>query len=285
MGATLRKPITRNKQAKACVAPTSTKANKAWRSPTPADGNVETLNRLVEAQQGALDKEGLSFDASDDTHTAHDAHAKLWGDHDNRVLIASVALDFGIPGALLAGTLASEMDLDYERQDQRQDDLAASSFVHLGDAFGIAQVHGETLTTAIDYLTEHKLRGASVAASFDRSVDNLLTMPGAVTSAAIVLAMLVHLKGGGPLSPADMAVVWGGYRAGIQGITAPDDGGGYTQEGFKANTARSDSQGGPPQGKNAWMSQPFFEHFDALWRKDPPVIRGVDEPRSLANFA
>lgn len=179
-------------------------------------------------------------------------------------LINRLARRYGIPPALLAGVVASEMEFDLDVPDQILDGLNRNLGVQLWTGPGIASVHTRTLRDAVNYIGEHQLPGHSNAllrvwpeAPFHNKGADL---PVSIEAAAIATSMYNHAHGGSR-TPEDMAVVWGGYRSGVRDVGP--SGHGYTLEGFRRNEANG-ADDLPPEmrvGKNAYMSEPMFAYF------------------------
>lgn len=238
--------------------------------------NVATLQAHIDSRVEELKKAGLSPNDTDE-YDASEAIGTMVGDPKNKAQIEASAAKYGVPPQLLAGVLASEMALDHEGSDAWQDGIARHLNVRPGipdwvpivggkgvDAVGISSVHSSTMETAIKYLKANNLPGASDAAAFDKSAANMASFNGSTEAGAIVTSMYLHAKGGAP-TPKDMAVLWGGYRAGVQGVSPK--GGGYSLDGFRNNIANG-TDNLPAQfqvGTNAYMSEPIFEYLDFIW--------------------
>jgi hypothetical protein len=182
----------------------------------------------------------------------------------NKQTIEQTARRYGVDPALLAGTVAAEMDFDNGRGDVLQDGFGRLG-IHHGAGPGIANVHGPTLQWARDYLEVHR---PATAAQYPSDAGNRSEFNNSVRDAAVVLAALQAYRAdegkargidASSDSATDRAVIWGAFRTGIQGVTP--GGGGYTPEGFLNNQADAAS-GRFIAGGNAYQSQPYFELFD-----------------------
>ena len=211
----------------------------------------------------------------------------------NTDMISEMAERYDIPPALLAGTLAAEMDMDFDAADYIQDGLARNGLldnvagastgllggplgyllfaddVHekLSEGLGSASVHTDGLENAIEHLNgTSPLPGANYANAYDWSDTNRASFEGSTEAAAIVLAALTD-KHGGISSPEDMAVIWGGYYSGVEGFSPPQPEYGYSLDDFKLNKVNGweayDNQFSI--GASAYMSQPYFEFFQAYY--------------------
>jgi hypothetical protein len=223
------------------------------------------LKAMIESRIEQLKNAGLTPNNTD-TYDAIDAIGTVVGNPANRAQIEAMAARYGIPPQLLAGVMAAEMDLDHEFSDKVQDWWARKWNARLPgvDAVGLSSVHGDTLQTAIKYLQDNNLPGASYASGYDASAGNMASFDGATEAGAIVTSMYLHAKGGAP-TPKDMAVLWGGYRAGVEGVSP--SGNGYSLDGFRNNVANGTDKL-PAQfrvGTNAYMSEPLFEYLELLW--------------------
>jgi hypothetical protein len=185
---------------------------------------------------------------------------------DNRRFIDDMARRYGVEPALLEGVIAAEIDFDRDRKDVVLDNLGRGG-VAIGQGWGVAAVHGDSLDRAIDYMQENNLPGAAEAGRYNKDVKHKATFEGSVEAAAIVTAFYADVKrkhGGSVDSPEDMAVIWGAYRAGVAGVST--EGGGFASpEDFAQNRA-SGTDGYPSEfqiGGNAYQSLPFFEHFES----------------------
>lgn len=189
---------------------------------------------------------------------------------ENRRIVEEIAKKYGLDPALLAGTVAVEMDLDYDWIDKIQDGLGRRN-IGAGDGPGVANVHNASLETAVNYLKEHNLAGNDFAQNYDWSSSNRSSFNGSMEGAAIVLAMYTHAHGGAPTSD-DMAVIWGAYKSGIKGFIPNDPGEGYASlDHFRNNTANG-GIGEFLMGKNAYYAQPYFEYFKEAFSQPVPQI-------------
>ena len=68
---------------------------------------------------------------------------------ENRKVIDDMARRYGVDPALLEGVIASEIDFDRDRKDVILDDLGRKG-IGIGQGWGVAAVHGDTLDRAID---------------------------------------------------------------------------------------------------------------------------------------
>ena len=204
--------------------------------------------------------------------TAYDAYDALLTveDPENKQFILQTAAKYGIDPALLAGTVAAEMDFDLSEFASLSDSLWRNTPLHLGQGPGIASVHHDTLTWAVGYLQAKEMKGADAAVQFlNRGQDKAANFNHSVEAAAIVLAALddLHQGQGAPShSSQDMAVIWGAYRTGIIDVTP--DGKGYRLEEFVANriddpdaTNLVPGDSDAAMGANAYQSQPYFEYL------------------------
>ncbi|MCA0353829.1 MAG: WXG100 family type VII secretion target [Chloroflexi bacterium] len=186
----------------------------------------------------------------------------------NFATIEAIAKRYNIPPDLLMGVVASEMDFDHDGGDQFQDFLGRRG-VKAGQGQGIASVHSDALAYAKQYLIDHKLDGYEAAKHHSTSAQNLASFDGSVESAAIVTKALLHHKGTVE-SVDDNATIWGAYRNGVKDFSPPQSKpyGYNSQADFQDNRATA-SDSLPEQlkmGKNAYMSQPYFEFFQKAVR-------------------
>lgn len=204
----------------------------------------------------------------------------------NRNTIENTARKYNIDPALLAGVVAVEMDLDYDRQDALQDGLGRLGILNkfgflLGNGSGVANVHNESLKTAIQYLENHKLPGTDNAKNYDWSWENRSSFNGSVEAAAIVVAMYSNEHGSITTSE-DMAVIWGAYKTGIKGFVPDDTNYGYeTIEDFKNHIARDTANVDVKfqMGKNAYYAQPYFEYFKETFASPPASAQELPIPQ------
>ncbi len=239
---------------------------------------LDRLNAVIEARREALAKQGIN-PRNTDTYDANVAMGTVAGNQTNKALIEEMAKKYGVPPALLAGVIASEMDFDHHWLTGAVDDgIMRNLGVGVGDGYGAASVHFDTLEAATRYLNEHHLTGAGDASQFWDNFDDVFLgvrfmgknpaeFPTSVESAAIVTAAYMHLHGKPPdqLTPEDMAVIWAGYRTGVKDSGLPyKDGGFLSADDFKAHKANGAK---PPfeMGGNAYQSLPEFERLAALF--------------------
>jgi hypothetical protein len=182
----------------------------------------------------------------------------------NSQTIKDTAAKYNVDPALLAGTVASEMDFDHSTKDYFQDGFGRLGLL-FGKGPGIASVHQDTLQWALDYL---KANRPEIAAQYPKDPGNPSEFPNSVRDAAVVLSALVAYRedqskaSGIPTtsnSATDMAVIWGAYRTGIQGVTP--GGKGFSPAGFLQDQGLDAPLGPFSVGKNAYISQPYFELF------------------------
>lgn len=232
---------------------------------------VPGMGRLQDSLQQRrtdLKKAGLQPDNTG-IYDSDDAVRTVYGNKHNRAQIEAMSKRYGLPPALLSGVVASEQDFDHGANDVAQDALGRRG-VPSGDGAGIASVHTDTLQTAISYLNSHHLPGSKQALAYDQGIRNRSSFDGSVEAAAISTAMYMNGKGGAD-SPQDMAVIWGAYRNGVEGVSPPQPPGsdyGYSLKGYRQNQAN----GAPADprfqmGKNAYMSEPYFDYFQTLYRR------------------
>lgn len=173
------------------------------------------------------------------------------------------------------------MNFDYTFAAAFQDLTGASHGHAFGAGMGLGRVHQDTLEQAVTYLEEHKLQGWEQAKEFLEKEQSRELNPylaeNSITASAIVSAMYADAysssyksasgipddQQGPPLTPEQMAVIWGAYRTGVEGISPQKSDYGYSKENFGRNIANG-TEGLPAQfqmGQNAYMSQPLFEYF------------------------
>jgi WXG100 family type VII secretion target len=235
-----------------------------WSSEEGRQQLAAAINRRIEELTNA----GITPDNSD-LYNAEWAVGTVFLDPKNRVAIEQIAAKYGIDPALLAGVIAAEMDFDYEYQDKIQDGLGRRGLA-AGQGQGLGNVHTDTLEAAIEYLGKHQLPGTTDAASYDWDVENRSSFNGSVEAAAIAVTMYADLHG--PIDSAeDMAVIWGAYRTGIQGVSPGDKYGFESLEAYQGHVARGTTTYAPQfqVGSNAYMSQPYFEYFMQLFAYEP----------------
>jgi hypothetical protein len=225
--------------------------------------DVETVMDIYQRHED-LRRAGLPFNDTD-LFTSGLA-IQVVENPENRQFIDDMARRYGVDPALLEGVIAAEIDFDRDRKDVILDDLGRRG-IGIGQGWGVAAVHGDTLDRAIEYLQQNGLPGAEDAARYDKDVENKASFEGSVEAAAIVVAFYADVKkqhGGSIDSPEDMAVIWGAYRAGVAGVS-PSGGGFASAEDF-ANNRASGTEEFPPEfqgGGNAYQSTPFFEYFQS----------------------
>jgi hypothetical protein len=241
--------------------------------------DADRIQQTVEARHQTMDKTGSAIQP--DNTTPYDAYDALLtvNDPQNRAKIQEMADRYGIDPALLAGTVAAEMDFDHDRKDVLQDGFWRLG-LRGGQGPGITSVHDSGLAWAADYLERKGLKGADEAQAFRRAGrDEGADVPQAIESAAIVLAALTDVRqshGASVSRPEDMATTWAAFRTGIGGIGMPngDTGkplaegqGGYPNlQAFLGNripaAAQAAGTAGDPHleiGGNAYQSEPYFE--------------------------
>jgi hypothetical protein len=167
------------------------------------------------------------------------------------------AAEYGVDRALLAGTIASEIDFDTDWKDVIQND-AASVGIYRGQGQGLANVHLDTLQQAQRYLVEHQLPGAAAAAQFAATPANVYANPA--EAAAIVLAFKADLKrraGGQTSSAQDMAIIFGAYRNGEANYDL------RANRSTNGGQELADKTGDPraAAGTDAYQSEAYFEYY------------------------
>jgi hypothetical protein len=152
-------------------------------------------------------------------------------------LIGCVAREFDIPPALLAGIMATELDLDYHVTDATVDSLVGSPFsdvfgdIEIGAAFG--GIHFKHLEPALrsiggDYSTsefyqryyhltsQRSIRELTILATNHRLID--------LANAAVMARYYALLRMGNrslnDMTLTDMAFTWSAYRGGVSGTAA-----------------------------------------------------------------
>lgn len=193
---------------------------------------------------------------------------------ENKPFIRATAEKYGIEPALLAGTVASEMDFDLSHAAAMSDGAWRHGVLQMGKGPGIASVHYDSLTWALGYLQGGNSKVANEAARFIRSDPDqtkAADFRNSVESAAIVLAALQEghkRQGGGGGTAQDMAVIWGGYRGGVTGLNPQGDA--YSLQGFGQNrldqpdaSKMAEATGDPSaaMGGNAYQSEPYFDYL------------------------
>ena len=224
--------------------------------------DIETVMDIYERHRD-LDRQGLK---PDDTDLYSSIFAiRALDDPDKSKLIHETAARYGISPSLLEGVLAAEIDFDRKEIDVILDHNGERTGMPIGEGWGVAAVHSDTVVRAMKYMVEHKLPGWEQAQKYDWGVSNAASFEGSVEGAAIVLAWLsdVKVKNGGTIDSAeDMAVIWGAYRTGIAGVSP--EGGGYASAEDYAHNRASGTESYPPEfqvGGNAYQSIPYFEYF------------------------
>jgi len=240
--------------------------------------SLETLiaaDRIQRQAEVRRDKMEGASDAEDSTvYNAYQALLTVESP-EHRQLIKETAEKYGIEPALLAGSVAAEMDFDHSAVNKALDGLWRLGIpaLRLGTGPGIASVHYDSLTWALGYLQGRQSPVAHAAAEFIRSdpeQGKAADFGNSIESAAIVLAALqdAHKRLGAGDSAQDMAVVWGAYRGGVIGLNPQGEA--YSQQGFGANQvdepdARKlvETTGDPDaaMGGNAYQSEAYFEHL------------------------
>ena len=227
-------------------------------TPRPLD-KYDVLEKEIQLRIANLKKANLVPDNSKlwDMNNAHGVTEILA----HKEVIITLAKRYNIDPVLLAGTLASEKDFDYDIKDYVQD--ITGRWGVSSNGLGIASVHQKTLKQAIQYLKIHKLASAHDAAIYDQSAQHRVSFEGTAEGAAIVLAMLTHAKKG-VHSTQDMAVVWGAYRTGVKDLSPRegDEAPGYTSIPNYINNKANMPDGLPSEfgiGTNAYMSEPYFK--------------------------
>ena len=159
-------------------------------------------------------------------------------------LIGCLAQEFDIPPALLAGTVAAELDVDYHWTDLAVDSAMRTGTVgggiisYLVTGGGFASVHTSHLRPALrlldkDFSQSPFYRGYyRIVMSYDFPAFTRLTTSSRLVDLANGSVMARHYAGlrmgNRPLkrlSAVDMAFVWAAYRGGVSNTAAdPDDG-------------------------------------------------------------
>ena len=120
--------------------------------------------------------------------------------------------------------------------------------------------------------SENNWIGKEAAANYNWDPKYRVSFEGTSEGAAIVTAMYYHTKypsGEYPkeINPSsqDMAVIWAAYRSGIKDYIPRDDGQGFASvDDFRNNIANGGS-GDYQMGKNAYMSEPYFQYYQELF--------------------
>lgn len=227
-------------------------------------GNEEPV--IVELETLAREEELIAAGLPVNNTSVYTASEALGTVRKNRATIERLAEEYNVPPELLAGVIASEMDFDHDSRDKIQDAVARRFGISGGKSGGVgpASVHRTALDHAIEEQEAH-------VPGFTYNEDVLdvkyrASFEGSAESAAIVLSQLVReFNKDDDLSPQDMALIWSGYRNGVQDVSDLED----TTAGFlsvedwqngKANgTEEFDEQF--QQGANAYMSEPIFEYL------------------------
>jgi hypothetical protein len=219
-------------------------------------------------------------------------HAIKWVDQ-HRTEIISAAQRNGVPPELPAGILASEIDFDTDPDDLIMDTLfrghtaeisllllAGISLTGKSLGPGSASIHLDTWLTVQDYFG-HCAYLPSVVINADNLpsttvsildwVSAVETPLGAIEGSAVLSRFLADYRTGSngvpnkathfnDLDTVDMAQIFGGYRAGVGGLTCfndPDHDGSHGC-GFPFITLFQDS---PNLGDEARQAYPYFEFF------------------------
>src|SRR5512133_975184 len=175
--------------------------------------------------------------------------------------IDSAARTYGVNRALLAGTIASEVDFDTGWEDVVQNG-AASVGIYGGSGHSVANVHLDELEKAKKHLVDNKLPGASAAEAFAATNANVTAHPA--EAAAIMLAWKADLKrraGGSVTSPEDMSVVFASYRVLPGSIDLAKN----EYAGGKELAAKT----GDPNakvGSNAYQSEAYFQYYQEYYK-------------------
>jgi hypothetical protein len=227
--------------------------------------DADGVQRQIEGRRDVLED---MKNPPTDTAT-NDAYEALWTvrSEPNSTELNNLAERYGIDPALLKGTIASELDFDFDEAiDGTLDGLWRNTPLHVGQGPGAASVHSDGLDWAIQYMKDHpEVTGAQAALDFvanDPDRDNSADFKNSTQEAAIYLAALMAYRkanGASTTTATDMAVTWAAYRQGITGLTS--DEGGYTIDGFLKNQVEPDDVGGEPHtviGGNAYQSEPYF---------------------------
>jgi RHS repeat-associated protein len=203
----------------------------------------------------------------------------------NKTAIKTYSQKHGVPPALVAGILASEINFDTEyAKDYLVDEWLRQASDFQIDAFrqgllatgkelgpGTANIHYTTWLIVRDY---YQACGYDLGDTFlpngknlsvNEWVRTLLTPSGAVEGTAIVARFLADYRtgtGGQPnktthfsdLTTNDMAHIFAAYRTGIGGLTCFNSSCGYLDIKFFQTTARL--------GYEATQALPYFEYFN-----------------------
>ncbi len=226
------------------------------------------------------------------TNVFNSCQAILWVEAHQAEIINSSSRH-GVPSALVAGIIASEIDLDTDLKDLgvdaafrlKNDDVSKAMIMAtwfsgkpLGP--GTASLHYATWKTISQYyqVCDYDLGG--IVPPWDSHlkptlawVYAVLTPPGAIEGAAATSRFLADYRTGtggqpnktthfGGLAPNDMALIYGAYRAGVGGLTcfASDPNGcGYLNVAVFQNPDQ-------PLGPEATQSLPYFVYFSEYFR-------------------
>lgn len=255
----------------------------------------EQLRNEMQARYDELIKAGRTPDTTD-RFDSEEAIGTVLLNPTNRKAIDDMAKKYGIDPALLTGTIAVEMDLDYKPGLNEVQDILGRHFSplknvldaglspHIGDLAGkllasggpgVGNVHDHSLAYAIQYLQDNHLPGADAAQKYDWSPQNRSSFNGSVEGAAIVLSMYSHMHGGAS-SVDDMAVIWGAYKSGIEGVIPSDSdkgiGKGYASIlDFQNNLANGAPDDKFKMGTNAYYAQPYFQLFREALSQPAPL--------------
>lgn len=233
--------------------------------------NTKAFKYFEEKLNGRLGRLGSAGEAvglrrtslAQDSELDHRAALTIVERRQNELRLA--AAHYGLDPALLAGTLASEVDFDYHLYDDALGDALCrqTSICVFAAGPSYASVHLDELKRAKEYLAgRRELPGADAAQSFVVTHQNVLEHPE--EAAAIILAWKVDLKrqaGGSVDSPQDMAVLFGTYRAGAENFDLKSNivnGGPELAEKIRDPAAVA--------GVNAYQSEPYFEYYSAYYK-------------------
>ena len=232
---------------------------------------ADRIQRQTEARRAEIAEVSDAEDTQ--AYNAYDALLTVTSG-DNKAFITQTAGKYGISPALLAGTVASEMDFDLSPRAAMADGAWRHDLAQIGKGPGIASVHYDSLTWALGYLQGSGSKVAEAAARFIRSDPDqkkAADFRNSTESAAIVLAALQEARkrqGAASDSAQDMAVIWGAYRGGVTGLNPQGDA--YSLEGFGANQVDDpgaselvEATGDPraAMGGNAYQSEAYFEYL------------------------
>ena len=164
----------------------------------------------------------------------------------NKTSIKEISARVRVQPSLVAGILASEMLFDYGWTDALSDYLLLNKFSP-NQGYGYANPHLTTRNRANYYVRQLVIEGGAsavedISGSSEWTKRRLTTAEGAIAAAAVVARWLVDpFKGlvdlsyssadphrdyanaiyqsALPLTPEEMAVIWSGYRAGVEGLS------------------------------------------------------------------